>query len=69
MIGRAALSNPAIFDVLRNELGFNIPAKAIQSVDELKAEYDSICAQLVGSERYRGAFMGIIGKRAGTIYY
>ena len=69
MIGRAALSNPAIFDVLRNELGFNIPAKAIQGVDELKAEYDSICAQLVGSERYRGAFMGIIGKRAGTIYY
>ena len=69
MIGRAALSNPAIFDVLRNELGFNVPEKVIQGVNELKVEYDSIRAQLIGSERYWGAFMDIIGKRTGTIYY
>jgi tRNA-dihydrouridine synthase B len=69
MIGRAALSNPAIFDSLRNELGLNMPPKTVPGVEELKAEYDSIYAQVGGSKKYKEAFMGVVGKRVGTGYY
>jgi tRNA-dihydrouridine synthase B len=69
MIGRSALSNPAVFDALKNELGLNTPEKVVPSVKEMKVEYDAIHAQLSGSERYRDAFMNIVGKRTDAIYY
>jgi tRNA-dihydrouridine synthase B len=68
MIGRAALANPAVFDSLRNELGLNNPPKNVPCIEELKAEYESIWAQLgVGS--YRDAFMRVVGKRIGAPRY
>jgi tRNA-dihydrouridine synthase len=69
MIGRSALSNPAVFDALKNELGLNTPKEVVPSVKEMKVEYDAIHAQLSGSERYRDAFINIVGKRTDAIYY
>jgi tRNA-dihydrouridine synthase len=69
MIGRAALSNPAIFDALRNELGLNMPPKTVPDIEELKAQYESIYTQVGGLKKYREAFMGVVGKRVGTGYY
>jgi len=68
MLGRSALADPAVFDSLRNELGLNDPLKIIPSVEELKAEYDSIRAQL-GAGNYRDAFMRVIGKKIGVPSY
>jgi tRNA-dihydrouridine synthase len=69
MIGRAALSNPAIFDVLRNELGLNEPPKKVPRIEELKTEYESIHAQLGSSKIYRNAFVSVVGKRVGVEHY
>jgi tRNA-dihydrouridine synthase len=69
MIGRAALSNPSIFDALRNEIGLNKPMKTIPGVEELKTEYESIHAELGGSEKYRKAFLRTVGNKVNTEYY
>jgi hypothetical protein len=47
----------------------NTPEKVVPGVEEMKVEYDAIHAQLCGSERYRDAFMNIVGKRTDAIYY
>jgi tRNA-dihydrouridine synthase B len=39
MIGRAALDNPNIFDMIKNEMGVNNPPKNISGIDALKIEY------------------------------
>ena len=69
MIGRAALANPAIFDVMKNELGLNEPPKRVSGVEELKTEYESIYALLGGSESYSEAFMSVVGKTVGVEHY
>lgn len=69
MIGRAALSHPAIFDELRNALGLNAPAKTVPGIEELKAEYSSLHAQLGGRETYHENFLNVIGRRVEAARY
>ena len=69
MIGRAAMSNPAIFDALKNELGFNEPRRTVPDIDELKREYVSLHTRLCGQERYRENFLRVVGKKIGSEIY
>lgn len=69
MIGRAALSNPAIFDELRNALGLNDPAKNVPRIEELKAEYEAIHAQFGGRDTYRDNLLGVLGRRVEAARY
>jgi len=62
MMGRPALVDPAIFDVMKNSLGFNDPLKQISNSDELKQEYSEIYSRIKGSERYRSQFLKVMGK-------
>ena len=65
MIGRAALSNPAVFDELRNGLGFNEPFRALPEVEELRVEYEGLHTRLCGRDRYRNNFFKVLGRRVG----
>ena len=67
MMGRAALA-PAIFDLYKNEVGVNVPAKLVPGVDALRVEYGLIFDMLGGSEKYRANFLRALGKRAGVRY-
>ena len=69
MIGRAALSNPAIFDSLKNQLGFNKPSKPVPTIQELKKEYVELYSSLHGSERYRDDFYRVVGKKVSLENY
>ncbi|MCX6655935.1 MAG: tRNA-dihydrouridine synthase family protein [Candidatus Bathyarchaeota archaeon] len=69
MIGRAALSNPAIFDFLKNQLGFNKPSKPVPTIHELKKEYAELYSSLHGSERYRDNFYRVFGKKVSLENY
>ncbi|HEX9913932.1 MAG TPA: tRNA-dihydrouridine synthase family protein [Candidatus Bathyarchaeia archaeon] len=69
MIGRAAMSNPAIFDALKNELGFNEPRRAVPDIDELKREYVFLHTRLSGQERYKENFLRVVGKKIGSEIY
>jgi tRNA-dihydrouridine synthase A len=62
MMGRSALGNPAILDIMKNDLGINNPPKPVPTVDALKREYDSIYEVIGGSEKYRSRFMKVVGK-------
>ena len=62
MMGRPALGNPAIFDFMKNELGFNSPPKLTTMVDDLKQEYNDIYKKISGSEKYRSQFFKVVGK-------
>lgn len=42
MMGRSALVNPSIFDLLKNGLGFNNPLKKLPRIGELREEYKLI---------------------------
>ncbi|MCX6804105.1 MAG: tRNA-dihydrouridine synthase family protein [Candidatus Diapherotrites archaeon] len=53
MIGRGSMENPAIFDLLKNELGFNSPKKAIPSVSELKSEFLLLHQKFGENEKYK----------------
>jgi len=68
MMGRAALADPSIFDLFKNELGVNVPVKVVPGVDELKAEYGLIFDLLGGSEKYRVNFLRALGKKSGIMY-
>ena len=69
MIGRAALSNPAIFDSLKNQLGFNKPSKPVPTIQELKKEYVELYSSLHGSEMYRDDFYRVVGKKVSLENY
>jgi tRNA-dihydrouridine synthase B len=69
MIGRAALSNPAIFDTIRNDLGINTPAKKIPTERELGEEYDKLSTSLRCGDTHRDAFHRVLGKRIGGEKY
>jgi len=69
MIGRAALSNPAIFDSLKNQLGFNTPSKPVPTIQELKKEYVELYSSLHGSEMYRDDFYRVVGKKVSLENY
>jgi tRNA-dihydrouridine synthase len=53
MIGRGAMSNPAIFDQLKNDLNFNDPKKVIPKMSELRQEYLDIANKFSSSAKYR----------------
>jgi len=69
MIGRAALCNPAVFDALRNELGFNEPRRSLPKIDDLVGEYDSLHMRLRGSKGYRDNFLRVAGRTVERIRY
>jgi len=62
MMGRPAMGNPAIFDLIKNELGINNPAKPVPTTDDLKREYNEIYELVGGSEKYRSRFFKVVGK-------
>jgi len=62
MMGRPALGNPAIFNLMKNELGVNNPPKPVPTTDDLKREYDDIYEAIGGSEKYRSRFLKVVGK-------
>ncbi|MFA5357841.1 MAG: tRNA-dihydrouridine synthase family protein [archaeon] len=53
MIGRAAMRNPAIFDVLKNGCGYNTPNKKIPPIHELKNEYLELAERFNAPKKYR----------------
>jgi len=53
MIGRGAMKNPAIFDYLKNECGFNPQMKRIPSLNELKQDYFVLAREYNGPLKYR----------------
>ncbi len=62
MMGRPAIRNPAIFDLIRNELGTNDPPRPVPTTDGLKREYDDVYEAIGGSEKYRSRFLKVVGK-------
>jgi len=62
MIGRAAMENPAIFDLMKNELGVNNPPRPVPTTDDMKREYVDIYEAIGGSEKYRSRFLKVVGK-------
>ncbi len=62
MMGRPAMGNPAIFDLMKNELGVNDPPKSVPTIDDLKREYDDIYEAIGGSDRYKSRFLNVVGK-------
>ena len=62
MMGRPAMGNPAIFDLMRNELGVNDPPRPVPTTDGLKREYDDVYEAIGGSEKYRSRFLKVVGK-------
>jgi tRNA-dihydrouridine synthase B len=69
MIGRAALSNPALFDILRNELSFNSPLKPIPRIKELREEYTRLQSDFQGQLEHRENVLKVMGKDVGRVYY
>lgn len=63
MMGRPAMNNPAIFDLIKNELGLNDPPRCVPSVEDLKIEYDEIYTKISGSVKYQNNFRRTIGKQ------
>jgi tRNA-dihydrouridine synthase len=62
MMGRPAMRNPAIFDLMKNELGVNNPPKPVPTIDDLKREYNEIYEAIGGPEKYRSRFLKVVGK-------
>ena len=62
MMGRPAMGNPAIFDLMRNGLGANNPPKPVPTIDDLTREYDDIFEAIGGSKKYRSRFLRVVGK-------
>ncbi len=62
MMGRPAMGNPAIFDLVKNEIVINNPPKPVPTTDDLKREYDDIYEAIGGSEKYRSRFLKVVGK-------
>jgi tRNA-dihydrouridine synthase B len=62
MMGRSAMGNPAIFDLIKNELGVNNPPKPVPTTDDLKLEYNDIYGAIGGSEKYKSRFFNVVGK-------
>jgi len=62
MMGRPAMGNPAIFDLMKNELGVNNPPKPVPTTDDLKREYNDIYEAIGGSDKYRSRFLKVVGK-------
>lgn len=62
MMGRPAMSNPAVFNLIKNNLGFNNPHKKIPSIKEIRQEYNVLYDLFGVDERYKNRFHKVIGK-------
>ena len=63
MMGRPALGYAGVFDLFKNELGFNDPAKPLPSVSSLKQRYDEIYNRIGGDEKYRDRFHRVVDRK------
>lgn len=63
MLGRPAMNNPAVFNLIKNELGYNTPMKEIPGVPELRKEYDTLFDSIGVDERYKARFHKVVGKK------
>jgi tRNA-dihydrouridine synthase len=62
MMGRPAMGNPAIFNLMKNGLGANNPPRPVPTTDDLTREYDDIFEAIGGSETYRSRFLKVVGR-------
>ncbi len=69
MVGRHAIRNPAIFNLLKNDLELNEPKKTIPNINELKREYLSLNRRFKGQKRYKENFLRVIGKKINNVIY
>jgi len=63
MMGRPAMGNPAIFDLLKNEMGFNDPPRQVPRAADLGKEYKDLFDSIGGDEKYKFRFLKIVGRR------
>jgi hypothetical protein len=56
------MENPAIFDLIKNELRINNPPKPLPTIDDLMQEYNNIHEAIGGSKKYRSRFLKVVGK-------
>jgi len=63
MMGRPAMGNPAIFDLLKNEMGFNDPPRQVPRAADLGQEYKDLFDSIGGDEKYKFRFLKIVGRR------
>jgi len=63
MMGRPALGYAGVFDLFKNELGFNDPPKPLPDTAVLKLEYDEIYERIGGDERYREQFRRVVDRK------
>ncbi len=62
MMGRPAMGNPAIFNLMKNGLGANNLPRPVPTIDDLTREYDDIFEAIDGSETYRSRFLKVVGR-------
>ena len=63
MMGRPALGYAGVFDLFKNELGFNDPPKPLPDVSSLKQRYDEIYERIGGDEKYRTRFHRVVDRK------
>jgi tRNA-dihydrouridine synthase len=60
MIGRPALNNPFIFNLIKNEMGLNSPPKSFPEINALRKEYESIHKEHGGNKKYLSVYEKIL---------
>ena len=63
MMGRPAMGNPAIFDLLKNEMGMNDPPRPVPRAADLGQEYRDLFDSIGGAEKYRFRVLKVIGRK------
>jgi tRNA-dihydrouridine synthase A len=63
MIGRPAMRNPAIFNLIKNDLGLNDPPQCIPRITDLEKEYQKIYGKIGGSDLHKVNFLKTLGKK------
>ncbi len=63
MMGRPAMGNPAIFDLIKNEMGLNDPPRPVPRAADLGQEYKNLFDSIGGDEKYKFRFLKVVGRR------
>ena len=63
MMGRPAMRNPAIFDLIKNEMGLNDPPRPIPRATDLGQEYKDLFDSIGGDEKYKFRFLKVVGRK------
>ena len=63
MMGRPAMGNPAIFDLIKNEMGLNDPPRPVPRAADLGQEYKDLFDSIGGDEKYKFRFLKIVGRK------